>query len=100
MASIIPRKAIMSHAMPLHQLAAALPDGRIEGGADIAITALTHDSREVSPGALFVCLKGERFDGHAFAPQALAQGASALVVNAGGLEAAGVTNPDSPPRIV
>ena len=35
----------------------------------------TFDSREVKPGMGFVALKGERSDGHAFIPKALAAGA-------------------------
>ena len=38
------------------------------------------DSREVSPGNLFVALPGERTDGHAFVADAMAQGASAVLV--------------------
>ncbi len=38
------------------------------------------DSREVRPGDLFIAIKGERFDGHEFLPQALAAGAVAAVV--------------------
>jgi len=34
----------------------------------------------VTPGALFVCVPGHRADGHDFAPQAVAAGASALIV--------------------
>lgn len=37
------------------------------------------DSREARPGQLFVALKGERADGHAFAAQALERAAAALV---------------------
>ncbi|HEY1057873.1 MAG TPA: UDP-N-acetylmuramoyl-tripeptide--D-alanyl-D-alanine ligase [Limnobacter sp.] len=39
------------------------------------------DSRQVQPGDLFVCLKGERFDAHDFAPDVVAQGAAVLVVD-------------------
>lgn len=39
------------------------------------------DSRAVRPGDLFVALKGERFDGHAFAAQAAADGAVGLVLD-------------------
>ena len=38
------------------------------------------DSRAVQPGDLFVCLPGDRFDGHAFAADAAHQGARALLV--------------------
>ena len=39
----------------------------------------TFDSREVKPGMGFVALKGEKADGHAFIPQALAGGAAEIV---------------------
>ncbi len=38
------------------------------------------DSRALASGQIFFALKGERFDGHSFALQALQQGASAVVV--------------------
>ena len=37
---------------------------------------ITTDTRSMQAGALFVALKGERFDGHAFAAQAVAAGAT------------------------
>lgn len=43
------------------------------------ITALTCDSREVVPGALFAALPGCRSDGRAYIPEALYRGASAVV---------------------
>jgi UDP-N-acetylmuramoyl-L-alanyl-D-glutamate--2,6-diaminopimelate ligase len=44
------------------------------------ITALAYDSRRVRAGALFFCVSGYERDGHDFAAQALAAGASGLVV--------------------
>lgn len=41
---------------------------------------VTVDSREVGEGTLFCCVPGERRDGHDFAAEALAAGASALLV--------------------
>ena len=46
---------------------------------DVTITGITHDSRYVKPGYLFVCLEGLRVDGHLFAGQAVEKGAAAVV---------------------
>ncbi len=43
-------------------------------------TAVGIDSRTVARGALFVALRGERFDGHEFLGQAIKKGAAGLVV--------------------
>ena len=43
---------------------------------------ITQDSRKVSRGCLYVALRGERFDGHAFVAQALREGAAAALVEA------------------
>jgi UDP-N-acetylmuramoyl-L-alanyl-D-glutamate--2,6-diaminopimelate ligase len=50
------------------------------GDLDVEIAALTHDSRRVRPGACFACVPGAITDGHAFAPDAVAAGAVALLV--------------------
>ncbi len=46
---------------------------------DPDITALTCDSRETVPGALFAALPGHRADGRAHIPEALYRGAAAVV---------------------
>jgi len=43
------------------------------------ITFITDDSRRVSPGCVFVCIRGRRFDGHSVAAQAIANGAVCVV---------------------
>jgi len=42
---------------------------------------VTTDSRAITPGCIFFAFKGERFDGNAFAPQALEQGAALCVIS-------------------
>ncbi|MDE3070608.1 MAG: UDP-N-acetylmuramoyl-L-alanyl-D-glutamate--2,6-diaminopimelate ligase, partial [Acidobacteriota bacterium] len=59
--------------------------GHAAGDADgfpppVEIGSLAYDSSRVQPGALFFCVPGLRHDGHDFAPDALARGAVALVV--------------------
>ncbi len=44
------------------------------------IRRLCSDSREVGPGDLFVAFKGDRFDGHEFAQQALRKGAIGALI--------------------
>lgn len=53
----------------------------IAGTTDFTIDAVTIDSRQVPPGALFVAIKGERFDGHDFIGDAVRVGARAVVVH-------------------
>lgn len=66
--------------MRLHEAALALNARAI--GPDVEFGAVSSDSRNLPAGALFVALRGERFDGHRFAAQALAQGAAAVMVEA------------------
>jgi len=49
-------------------------------GDDTVIEAVSHDTRQLGPGSLYVALRGERFDGHDFAADAAMRGASALLV--------------------
>jgi UDP-N-acetylmuramoyl-L-alanyl-D-glutamate--2,6-diaminopimelate ligase len=50
------------------------------GDVQVSIAALTDDSRQITPGTLFVAVKGERVDGHAYVRQAVEAGAAALIV--------------------
>jgi len=69
-----------------------LPDS-IDRSALPAIHEIRFDSRQVEPGDLFVCARGERHDGHEFAAAAVAAGAVALITEeerAASLESLGV----------
>src|SRR5215210_4023371 len=46
----------------------------------VAVSGLAYDNRLVAPGTVFFCVPGFTRDGHDFAPDAIARGASALVV--------------------
>ena len=48
---------------------------------DPVITGVTADSRKVSGGTLFAALPGAKADGRSFIPQALAQGAAAVLAS-------------------
>ncbi len=49
-------------------------------GADLTCVGVTTDTRSDLRGRLFVALGGERFDGHAFAAEALKQGALGVLI--------------------
>ncbi|WP_409419593.1 UDP-N-acetylmuramoyl-tripeptide--D-alanyl-D-alanine ligase [Marinomonas sp. RS-M-Aa-14] len=48
-------------------------------GENCALNAVVTDTRKLSPGCLFVALKGARFDGHDYVKQAIDNGAIAVV---------------------
>jgi UDP-N-acetylmuramoyl-L-alanyl-D-glutamate--2,6-diaminopimelate ligase len=64
----------------IERLIAALAPAQVVALAPTEITDLAYDARAAGPGALFFCVPGMRADGHDFAPQAVAAGAVALVV--------------------
>ncbi|MGE0443952.1 MAG: UDP-N-acetylmuramoyl-L-alanyl-D-glutamate--2,6-diaminopimelate ligase [Vicinamibacterales bacterium] len=49
-------------------------------GLDTECTGVTHDSRRVGPGFVYVALRGLKADGADFAPAAIAAGAAAVIV--------------------
>jgi UDP-N-acetylmuramoyl-L-alanyl-D-glutamate--2,6-diaminopimelate ligase len=49
------------------------------GGLDAEISGVTLDSRQVAAGYVFVAIRGMKMDGNRFVPDAIAQGAAAIV---------------------
>jgi UDP-N-acetylmuramoyl-L-alanyl-D-glutamate--2,6-diaminopimelate ligase len=66
----------------LAPLIASLDEPRVSGLLERSVTSLVHDSRAVRPDSLFVALRGERHDGHAYVDRAIEAGARAVVVDA------------------
>ena len=65
---------------PLSFFAQACQAGLVGGQPGIAVRRVCTDSRSVQAGDLFVAIAGDRFDGHGYVAQALAQGAVGAVV--------------------
>jgi UDP-N-acetylmuramoyl-tripeptide--D-alanyl-D-alanine ligase len=58
-------------------------DGRLVAGAsDRRFEHVSTDTRSITPGSLFIALRGERFDGHDFIARAVERGATGLMVSA------------------
>jgi UDP-N-acetylmuramoyl-tripeptide--D-alanyl-D-alanine ligase len=56
----------------------------LQGDAGAVVGAVSTDTRNIPAGALFVALKGDRYDAHDFLPEAVAAGAGALLVSSRG----------------
>lgn len=64
----------------LASLLARLDYEIVQGSAEIEITDLVYDSRKITKGCLFVCIKGTVADGHTFVKEAAEKGAAAVLV--------------------
>ncbi len=67
--------------MKLTQILETLNYEVLQGTTDREITAVIYDSRKVTEGCLFLCIKGTNFDGHQFASEVIDKGAKVLVVS-------------------
>ncbi len=50
-------------------------------GAPVTVRGVSNNGRQIPPGALYVAIRGERFDGHDFVAQAATNGAAAAMVH-------------------
>jgi UDP-N-acetylmuramoyl-L-alanyl-D-glutamate--2,6-diaminopimelate ligase len=70
--------------MTLRELAQSIPsefNPIVVGPGATSFESLSYDSRQVFSGVLFVCLVGEKSDGHKFANEAVKRGAVALIID-------------------
>ncbi len=68
-------------AMTAGEVARAVGGRLLNGGAERVIDGLSIDTRTLKPGELYVAIRGERLDGHAFVEAALRAGACGLLVS-------------------
>lgn len=64
----------------LIEVLSATPIG-LSAAALNSVGSITTDTRSLQPGDIFLALRGDNFDGHDFVPQAIAQGATAAIVD-------------------
>lgn len=57
--------------------------GELSGAVTVPLNGISIDSRTLSPGDIFVAIKGDQFDGHTFVDAALEAGAGVAVVQHG-----------------
>ena len=67
----------------LRRLHAWLEGSTLFGNPDAVVTRVHTDTRSIQAGDLFVALSGEQFDGNAFAAEAIAKGAIAVIAQHG-----------------
>ena len=53
----------------------------IVGDKNLVLTGITQDSRNVEPGDILCCVRGDSFDGHQFIGEAISRGAVAVLVD-------------------
>lgn len=67
-------------AMTAAEAVSAMRGRLLHGDPAAAIDGVSIDSRRIAPGDLFIAIRGDRFDGHAFVRAALEAGACGVVV--------------------
>ncbi|MDQ1683606.1 MAG: UDP-N-acetylmuramoyl-L-alanyl-D-glutamate--2,6-diaminopimelate ligase [Frankiaceae bacterium] len=73
---------------PVRGLCERLPDARIHGSGDTVVTGITHDSRGVRPGDIYLARAGEHAHGIDYVGAAVAAGAVAVLTDAASVTAA------------
>ena len=74
--------------------------GGSQRGDDLPLETVQIDSRRLQRGALFVAIRGERFDGHDFIEQVAAAGAAAAMVSAQAFAAGCARNAPALPLVI
>lgn len=54
-------------------------DAKVHGNKNCVVSGISQDSRNVEPGDIFCCVRGESFNGHVFIIDAISRGAVAVL---------------------
>lgn len=66
--------------MNLSKLIVNLEIDKFKGEIETQVESITCNSKQVTPNSLFVCIRGEKLDGHSFIEEAIKKGAKAIIV--------------------
>lgn len=67
--------------LSINEVLTAVDGELVCGSAEVLVDSVSTNSKEIRNGALFVPIKGEKFDGHAFIGEAFAAGAAATLTS-------------------
>ncbi len=69
--------------MQLKNVLMGLEDLKLRGSLELEIKGIENNSKNVKPGYLFIAIKGFSVDGHKYIPNAIENGATAIMVEEG-----------------
>lgn len=73
--------------MNLKDIIEGIETAGVEGSLDRPITGIAYDSRRVTPGTMFVAIRGRERDGHDYIDNAIERGAAAVICEQNGFHA-------------
>ena len=67
--------------MQLNKILNGIENYKSKGNIEIDVSSITDNSKDVTPGSLFVAVRGYDFDGHDFVEEAISNGAIAVILD-------------------
>jgi UDP-N-acetylmuramoyl-tripeptide--D-alanyl-D-alanine ligase len=71
----------MNMNLTVNELQTLFPKNSLSLPCDQSFTGVSHDTRQIQPGMIYIAIKGDKHDGHQFVEDAFAKGAVACLVN-------------------
>ena len=79
--TILEKRVVGQLVLTASEIANTTSGSLVSGNPVTPVTGFSIDTRTISNGDLFLAIKGERYDGHAFVRQAISRGACGAVVS-------------------